>query len=190
MMLSGTWIADGYGGKRAFFRYLASRAEAALGTHDAFFRADLSKVNRLLFVCKGNLCRSPFAEHLARERFGLAAASAGLDAAPGHPADRRALEVARRCGIHLASHRSRLFAPADVLGEDLVVAFEPAHAQYLRDFLPSAAQVTLLGLFASRPCAYLHDPYGLSERYFERCFARIENGLQGLQARLAGARAT
>lgn len=185
MMLSSTWMADGYGGKRAYLRYLASRAEAALGTHAAFFGADLSRVNRLLFVCKGNRCRSPFAEYLARERFRIAASSGGLDADPGHPADRRALEVAWRRGIDLAPHRSRLFTPAEALGGDLVIAFEPAHALYLRDFVPRATQVTLLGLFASRPCAYLHDPYGLSERYFENCFVRIENALRGLEARLS-----
>lgn len=181
MMLSHTWMADGYGGKRAYLRYLASRAEAVLGMYNALFPADFSRVRRLFFVCKGNRCRSPFAEYLARGRFRIAASSAGLDADPGHPADRRALEIAWRRGVDLAPHRSRLFIPAEALGDDLVIAFEPDHALYVRDFVPRVTQVTLLGLFGSRPCAYLHDPYGLSERYFESCFARIEDALHGLR---------
>jgi protein-tyrosine phosphatase len=185
-MISPGWLADGYGGKRAFVKYLASRAEATLGRHAALRGVDLADVNRLVFVCKGNICRSPFAEERARA-WGIRAGSAGLDADPGRPAAPRAVEAARRRGIDLAAHRSRTLDEVDLRPTDLVVAFEPDHALRLRAMLPADRRLTLLGLYASRPCAYLHDPYGLSERYFDSCFGRIQDALRDLQARLSAA---
>jgi protein-tyrosine phosphatase len=186
MSPSLNWLADGYGGKRAFLRYLASRAEAALGRHAALSETALSRVERLIFVCKGNICRSPFAEHAARAT-GIRASSAGLDADPGHPAAPRAVEAARKRGIELRAHRSRSLLELAVGPADLLVVFEPEHALRLRGLLPSQSQLTLLGVYARVPCAYLHDPYGLSERYFDNCFGRIEDALQGLRARLPAA---
>lgn len=181
-MNASGWLADGYGGKRAFLRYLASRAETALGRHAAWL-ADLSGVSRLVFVCKGNICRSPFAEHAARAR-GLRATSAGLDADSGRPAERRAIEAASARGIDLAQHRSRAVKELSLQDADLLLAFEPDHAMQLRALTGDGARIALLGLYAAAPCPYLHDPYGLSVRYFDNCFERIEDGLRGLQGRL------
>ena len=183
MSASLNWLADGYGGKRAFLKYLAARAETALGRHASLPGNVLSRAERVVFVCKGNICRSPFAEHLARA-WGIRAGSAGLDADAGRPADPRALEAARRHGIDLGAHRSRALRQLELGPADVVVAFEPDHAVRLRSVLPAPGRVTLLGLYASVPCAYLHDPYGLSEQYFASCFRRIEDALRGLQARL------
>jgi protein-tyrosine phosphatase len=186
MSASLAWLADGYGGKRAFLRYLAARAEAALGRHAALPDTVLSRAERLVFVCKGNICRSPFAEQLARAA-GVRAGSAGLDADPGRPAAPRAVEAARKRGVELSAHRSRALQDIQLGPADIVVAFEPEHAARLRGMLRPHAALTLLGLYASVPCAYLHDPYGLSERYFDNCFGRIEDALRGLQARLSAA---
>jgi protein-tyrosine phosphatase len=185
MTFSPAWLNDTYGGQRAFLRYLASRARATFVGHRDLERVDFSKVTRLVFVCKGNICRSPFAEYLARS-FGISATSAGLEAQPGHPAYPRALEVASRRGVDLGQHRSRRFDEMNIRKTDLVVAFEADHEVRLRQGCGpgSEFQLTLIGLFASAQYGYLHDPYGLSERYFETCFSRIEDALRGLRARL------
>ena len=183
------WLVTGYGGKRAFLRHVAFRAEAAIGRYDALTNIDFPRVERLVFVCKGNLCRSPFAEYSAR-REGFSAISAGLDAAEAQPADPAAVNAARRRGIDLEGHRSRRFDPELLQPSDLVIAFEPAQAAHLgRSRLGSATwQVGLLGLFASTPFPYLHDPYGLSAEYFDRCFSRIEDALLRFKARQRASR--
>jgi len=182
MSVSLTWLADGYGGKRAFVRHLAARFEVALGRHRQFIGKDIRDPSRLFFVCKGNICRSPFAEQLARG-LGIDACSAGLEADAGRRADARAIVVAQRHGVDLAQHRSRRLHALDVKEGDVVVAFEPEHAWKLRSHLPRGTPIVLLGMFGRLPCAYLHDPYGLSEGYFDACFARIGEALRALQAR-------
>jgi protein-tyrosine phosphatase len=184
MKSSPAWLEERYGGKRGFLRYLASRTLATLGAHRALEQVDFSKVTRLVFVCKGNVCRSPFAEYLACS-LGISASSAGLEAEPGRPAYPRAVEVATRRGIDLRRHRSRRLDELRLEQTDLVVAFEAEHAARLRQFFgtPTSPQLTVIGLFASSPYGYLHDPYGLSETYFETCFSRIEDALRGLCVR-------
>lgn len=188
--MQATWLGGAYGGKRAFLRYLGFRAEAAFGGYRDLRCPDFSRARRLVFVCAGNICRSPFAEYAARAA-GLLAVSAGLEADAGKPADPAAVKAAARRGIDLQPHRSQRFDSVELGAGDLVLAFEPRHALWLRQALPGrvAAQLALVGLFGSSPCPYLHDPYGLSDEYFERCFGRIDDAVRGL-GRCGGAALT
>jgi protein-tyrosine phosphatase len=108
---------------------------------------------RVLFVCTGNICRSPMAEaltrHLAQER-GLAVEvdSAGTDAwhvgEPPHPG---ALAALSRRGIRL-ERRARQVGPEDAERFDLLVALDRGHARILRRRFPhAAAKVRLLSEF-------------------------------------------
>jgi protein-tyrosine phosphatase len=180
-MNTATWVSGAFGGKRAFLRYVGFRAEAAFGGYRDLRRPDFSHVRRLVFVCKGNICRSPFAEYAARAA-GFSAVSAGLAADVGMPADPAAVRAAARSGIDLRPHRSRPFHSVELGVGDLVLAFEPQQAVLLRQLLAGQgpAQLALIGLFGSPPCPYLHDPHGLSDEYFERCFGRIDDALKGL----------
>ena len=118
--------------------------------------------------------------------------SAGLDADSGKPADPMAIRTARSFGADLAHHHSTHVSQLELGDSDLLVAFEPEQAERLRQ-LPacgSGVQVTLLGLWCPWPgMAYIQDPYGLAEPYFETCFSRIERGLEGLRLRFSDARA-
>ena len=96
---------------------------------------------RVLFVCDGNICRSPLAEaylrHRAAER-GLGhvvVESAGLLGIKGAPAAPYSIEVGREAGLDLTRHRSRGVTAADMRTADLVVAMtlrqlETLHARY------------------------------------------------------------
>jgi protein-tyrosine phosphatase len=180
-----------YGGKRAFALLLWHVVRASFGAFGGYRRIDWPRVSRVVFVCKGNICRSAFAAQRFRN-CGIEAISGGLDADSGKPADPRAAKVARRFGIDLSRHRSTHISELELGDGDLLAAFEPEQADRLRR-LPacsSGAQVTLVGLWAPLPgMAYLHDPYGLPEPYFELCFDRIERGLEGMRIRCADARA-
>jgi len=87
----------------------------------------------LLFVCSGNICRSPMAEGIARRlaqdmHRDLTVASAGTLGLQGRPADPKAIKVCREVGIDLSDHRSQGLSEALVREADVIFVMEPAHA--------------------------------------------------------------
>jgi protein-tyrosine phosphatase len=184
------YVADRYGGKRALVEYVLYSAIAAVGGYKRFKQVSWHRVRRVVFVCKGNICRSAFADYRF-EAMGGESASAGLEADTGKPADSVAQRVALTRGIDLSVHRSTHISEFVPNKDDLFVAFEPKHAEALRNmfFARPSIQVTLLGIWSPAPWrVYLHDPYGLSEAYFETCFERIERGIEGLLHCLSSSR--
>ena len=133
-------------------------------------------VKKLLFVCTGNICRSPMAEamwrHLTRGRPEFAALSAGVSAAPGQRASAHALDVLREHGIDAMAHRSQPVTPSLVREADVIVAMTSSHAEALAYLFPdSTPKVFLLREFD--PSADEHDldvpdPIGLSRETFTR----------------------
>ncbi|NNC91334.1 MAG: low molecular weight phosphatase family protein [Acidimicrobiia bacterium] len=111
---------------------------------------------RVLFVCSGNICRSPFAEVLARDlREDIDFASAGTIALTGNPASATGIAVAAELGVDLVDHRATHLT-ADVLSaSDLVYAMEEEHIASVLA-LDSGARVELL----SPDGAPMPDPYG------------------------------
>ncbi len=94
---------------------------------------------RVLFVCLGNICRSPMAEGILRDRvqrLGLhwEVDSAGTsDLRIGQPPDPRAIEEAARHGIDISGKISRLFEPVDFDRFDLIIALDRSVEQTLRE---------------------------------------------------------
>jgi protein-tyrosine phosphatase len=125
---------------------------------------------KILFVCSGNICRSPTAEgvmrHLAAER-GLGeieVASAGIGGwHVGEPADRRSAEAAQRRGIVLDGSAQQV-APSDFEDYDLLVAMDRGH---LRDLLAMAGEhrekVRLLIDETDVPDPYYGGPDGFED---------------------------
>jgi protein-tyrosine phosphatase len=180
-------LARDYGGKRAFVTAMWYAARASVGAFRSYRQIRWHEVSRVVFVCKGNICRSPYAEHRFRE-WGANVVSAGLFADPGKPAALAAQQAALRRGVNLAAHRSRVISELDIADGDLLVAFEPKHAKALKVVAcnRTGVQVTLLAIWSPTPWfVYLHDPYGLSESHFEECFARIDRALNGLLMRVS-----
>ncbi len=136
---------------------------------------------RVLFLCAGNICRSAFAEHLARSRCGQSTewsfASAGLSARPGTPAPDHAVRVARQYGVELEDHRSAAVTRDQLLSVDLIVVMEPHQRRHvlLRD-RSVQDRIVLLGalLDAAVATPVIWDPYGKSEGRFRHCFHQVE----------------
>lgn len=97
----------------------------------------------ILFVCTGNICRSPMAEAflqhiLAREGLATdyAVRSAGVWAANGRPASPYAIQVMARRGIDISDHRAHSLTRADVEEADLILAMTSGHAEAIETLLP------------------------------------------------------
>jgi protein-tyrosine phosphatase len=149
---------------------------------------------RLLFVCMGNICRSPTAEgvmrHLLREQ-GLEAEiqidSAGTGSwHVGHPPDERATEAARRRGIALEG-AARTVRPSDFEDYDLLLAADRENLAALRALAPdeeARAKVRLLREFdpSSRgaPDLDVPDPYYGGPGGFEDVLDLVEAACRGL----------
>lgn len=142
---------------------------------------DWSRVRRLVFVCDGNVCRSPFAAAVARKR-GLAAVSSGLMMTQGARANPIVSRIALELGIDMTSHESRSFDPGEIQDGDLILGMESRHCRDERySEVPADVQFGLLGLLNSG-CkrAHIHDPYGLSEAYYRRCLNFIWDAVHSL----------
>jgi protein-tyrosine phosphatase len=182
-----SYLASVYGGKRAFLVAMWYGAHARTGAFRRYRRIRWAEVSRIVFVCAGNICRSPYAERRFRA-LGGNAASAGLLADPGKPAALAAQRAALQRGIDLADHQCRAVSDLDLVAGDLLIAFEPKHARALSTLVGerSDVQVSLLGLWSSTPwLVHLQDPYGLPAEYFQECFERIDRALEGILAHVS-----
>jgi protein-tyrosine phosphatase len=175
---ASTWITTLYGGRRGWLKHLWFSLLDRLGFYEQYRQIKWESVHRLVFVCGGNICRSPYSEARARA-WGLEACSCGLAATENDPANAMAIAVGRTRGLDLTGHRSRRAKSSEFLPSDLLIAMEPAQAQQVgRAATDIQAQVTILGLWNRKPRPYLRDPYGLGRPYFETCFAFLDETIQ------------
>ena len=146
----------------------------------------MSNPYSVMVVCTGNICRSPMAEIVLRERFAAAGLadrvvvdSTGIsDEEHGNPVDRRARAVLERHGYPTGdSHRARQVEPRDQ--RDLVLAMTNAHARALRRL---GAEPVLFRTFDPDAVGDLDvaDPWYGGPRDFEDCLAQIESAADGI----------
>jgi len=168
-----------YGGRNAFLAHIRARALYALGAYRSARDVEWATVRRLAFVCKGNICRSPYACAKARS-MGVQAVSFGIDAADGAPAAPAAAENALLRGIDLSEHRSSRVQSDRLAEGDLLIAFEPRQIVEVRRRIGAGTSAELLGIWSRPIRPYIHDPYGMSDRYFQQCFSVIDASIARL----------
>jgi len=150
-----------------------------LGIFNQYNTIEWPKVSRLVFVCKGNICRSPYAEMRARQ-LGIDAVSIGLNTKEGSPANTDALKNALYRGINLEDHRARLHKSMKFSDRDLVICMEPWHVKFFKKLDSSSCQITLLGLLCSNKKIIISDPYGKPDIFFDKCFQDIDDALNNV----------
>ena len=148
----------------------------------------------VLFVCLGNICRSPLAEAAFRaeaERLGLDVEidSAGTgDWHIGHPPDRRAAAVALRNGLDISDLRARQVSAEDFRRFDHIVALDSQNLADLAAMRPADGKAELsllLDHVPGREGEAVADPYYGEDAHFDIAWAEVTTGAQGLAWRLA-----
>jgi protein-tyrosine phosphatase len=149
----------------------------------------LAPVRRLIFVCKGNICRSAFAEHYLKNQIQAGEyviESCGLDCDQGTVSPQEAIRAAGEFGVNLSNHRAKGLASCSFEDADLILPMEFNHYHRLQKLFPAqCSKIRLLREFAPKPEGFLcniHDPYGLEEREYRRCFRMLQKAVGGLKA--------
>jgi protein-tyrosine phosphatase len=151
----------------------------------------------VLFVCLGNICRSPLAEAAFRaeaERLGLEVDidSAGTgDWHIGHPPDRRAAAVAARNGVDISHLRARQVTAEDFRRFDHIVALDAQNLRDLARLQPAGAKARLsllLDHVAGREGEAVADPYYGRDDHFDVTWREVTEGARALARKIAGPR--
>lgn len=145
------------------------------------------EAGRIIVVCHGNICRSPFAGAVLRDRFDRDAVSRGSYPKEGRTSPVNAILAAEQRGIDLSAHRSGMITLNEFQTADLVLIFDRRNWLSLRALAPELmGYVAYLG--AAQPAMSLEipDPYGGSLADFTQCYARIEDALGKLSNRSSG----
>jgi protein-tyrosine phosphatase len=149
----------------------------------------------VLFVCLGNICRSPLAEAAFRKeaaRLGLEVEvdSAGIgDWHEGEPPDRRAQAVARRHGVDISGCRARQVKPQDFRRFGHIVAMDRENLSALYRLEPSGSEAEislLLDHVEGREGEAVNDPWYGGPADFEKAWAEVAAGAEALARELAG----
>lgn len=154
----------------------------------------MAKPVRVLFVCMGNICRSPTAEGVFRKlhqelapELDIHMDSAGTHAYHiGDAPDPRSQAAALRRGVDISSHRGRQARPQDFHDFDYVIAMDSENLRRLQALRPkdATAELKLLLEYAGTGLRDVPDPYYGGSGGFERVLDLVEQGGRGLLAHI------
>lgn len=141
-------------------------------------------MSMIMFVCTGNLCRSPMAVGLLRQRLAekklegrYQVISTGVWAVEGRPASENAVAVMAERGIDISGHVARTITAADVAEAELILVMSREHAEVIGSMWPQYRwKVHRLSEMAGKRRDLL-DPYGGPIEEYRTCADTIEEYL-------------
>ena len=176
-------------GPRAGRTYLKLRILDAAGMRWSNMRRVPQDARSFLFVCYGNIMRSPMAERMLKRALsecgieGVQVKSAGIHANPGSEAHPRAQIAARELGLPLDDHRSRLLIESMMEEADAVFAMDFQNkAELLMSFPQAEHKIFMFGAYAGAkglPCE-IPDPYFGDQEESRRCYRVLQTCAENL----------
>jgi protein-tyrosine phosphatase len=143
----------------------------------------------ILFVCLGNICRSPLAEAALRAEAGKAGLAIHVDSAGtgdwhiGHPPDRRAQATARHHGMDIAQYQGRQVEPGDFRRFTHIFALDADNLRNLRAIAPADATARLgllMDMVPGREGQAVKDPYYGDDSGFETTWSDVSAAARAL----------
>ncbi len=146
-------------------------------------------IKKILFICLGNLCRSPMAEYLSRSQLesngkrDIKISSAGFLDQMGSHSPEAIHVVMNEAGIDVSQHRSSFVTEEKIREADLIIVMEKRQRENLcRQFPDEASRIFLLSQFdrqnpEERDVA---DPIGQALTFYRNCFNKIKTLVEGL----------
>ena len=150
-----------------------------------------SPVIRILFVCTGNICRSPTAEGVFRhlvEKEGLGTrfqvGSAGTDSYhEGQTPDKRAIKIAKKHGVLIGDQKARALTANDYEAYDYIFAMDGGHFHELKERAPKNHRAKIAMFLTAATHLDKHevpDPWYGNEKDFEDVFKLVFDGSNAL----------
>ena len=171
--------------------YLAGRINVVRYPYERWAAVRLpDSVQSVLFVCKGNICRSPLAEAyfqslVEKEGRQMTVRSAGLETTPGKPAHVNARVVAQEQGLSLEAHATTQVHKELIDQSALIIVMEIVQKNRIHRLYPKTkGKVVLLGRFDSVGSLEIADPYSGTSEDFHFCFQQMSRCCDVLAARL------
>ncbi len=141
----------------------------------------------IVFVCTGNICRSPMAEGIFRSRWDvtrngpIVVSSLGTHGLASQPASPLAVQVCADAGIDISRHISRPVNFRELDIADMIFCMEPMHKDFIDLYVPGVSDKT--ALLAAWPekggrNSVVDDPYGAGIRTYNRAFDEITKHIE------------
>ncbi|NDL66704.1 low molecular weight protein arginine phosphatase [Anaerotalea alkaliphila] len=144
-------------------------------------------MDRIIFVCTGNTCRSPMAEGLFKKiipEFEGVVLSRGLAGANGMPPSPQAVEIMKEYDIHIEKHRSKMIEYSDLSKDTLILAMTRTHQKVLETAFPEyRSQIRTLLPFAGGT-GDVPDPYGGSLETYRTCAGMLQATIMNIRRKV------
>jgi len=169
--------------------YLRLRTLDSLGVRGSNKRKVPASARSFVFVCYGNIMRSPMAELMFRRTlsehgvYDMEICSAGIHATPGTEAHPRSQIAGRELGLPLDYHRSKLLTPEMVSKADAIFAMDFQNKAELLNLYPEAsAKIFMLSAYAEGRRRYreIPDPFFGDQDEARRCYALLQTCVHNL----------
>jgi len=145
---------------------------------------------KIVFLCYGNICRSPLAAALAGQRLrGMDIESAGFHQQEGRSCPEKIQRIGNLFGVDLSGHRSRRVTHELLTNADLVIAMDKENLNCVRREFPEIVErTTLLGLFGNPPALVIADPYLADEAITHQICEQVRSSVDNLALWIANGR--